>query len=1608
MIMKRFSFLLLLLFTAFGLFAQNYAGRWAKVEEAHRKDLPKTVLQELKAIKRTALQEKNVGQLIRATAMEATMQHAISPDSAQRVLEEMQQRLRQTKNPVERALWQNVLGQWLAEHRAYEDTAQQRRARQLIEASLADMSLLSRTSATRYAPLFESGAESRAVFQDDLLSAFMLSTERLSQKQRRMLLEQAVRTYEEQKRSRAALHMALELSDRLPRNEQRPYLEQLRSRYLSLKDNAETYARLIDLYTSTDSAFVLAKDGLTRYGRKAAAELYNYVQRREAPSFKLTWQHSQIKGERVPFYPATTYHALLRYNNLRKIELRLHRLTSIDAQDNRLYGYYKNVISDRTELEGLLRTLPHQEVARVARVFSKGEAHKQLRDSLPLQFPSAGVYILEVLADGRREHLSLAFATTAFPIDAVLRSASVAERRRHWVDLRTGAPLVAPEDAIYWPQALPEEEVNFGPLVHEEPEHKVVCRLFTDRAIYRPGQQVEISGIVFAQKGEHTLAEKGWKGTILVKNVGEDDLSTLDTLQVESDEMGAFATRYAIPKHLRVRMLMLSTAEKGQRTFVYVEEYKRPTFEVKIDPLSENAELSEELVLRGQVVAHNGVPLPEVQVRTLVDGTPKWGVRSGLNIEQRDTLRTDAEGRFVLKVNTTKVAKYGKAYQLEISAEALADNGELQHTSYNHLFYASKTPWNDGVETKEFLHITPNKLQTEATLRVSSPCHLLITLVGDKGGVLEERVVEVEDSLSLQYAWEERMGDGAQLLAAFVKEGRLYKASAQLRRPEPDKRLLLSWRTFRSTLTPGQLEEWTLRVTRPDGSPVEANVMARLYDGALDAFVRREWEFPLTFPRLMPQGWWNIYAAHLPNLFYSKDVMSIASPRWQWTRWNASMLDYSYDAPMPYRMQMVGGVSLSSDTRLAESEEHKVMLRGRSTLKTQKNDRPLPLLSTLSLRKNFQETAFFFPRLRTNTKGEVTLRFSLPEQLTAWNFSVLATDKDMNHGLLHERIVARKIFTAQTTLPRFVREGDQVTIPCRVHNTDSLSVQGRLRCTLMDAKNGKQVARFDDKFDLAAGRNQTFNFTYAVPDGQNELIVKFVAESKQYSDGEEHRLPVLSRFVTLTHAQPFTVKAGEDYAQKVQIAREQLLEQLETGVHPHIVVDTCKDARGEVKKVLPELLKVQGQSSTDWANTLYALELLKLLKAEMPLSAEEWEEKRRTAEEKLQELQMKNGEWGWYRGMYGSTWITSDIVQTLARLRYLTGNIRYDYLIQSAMDYLGGEMASEVLRMKEPNREPYMRDWFFRYLYSCRLMGKPFSSSALYLLEQISKHRKMLTMYGKSGIATILAETQYKEEARLALQSLVEHTVYSPEMGRYFDTERAFEGWSSYRIPTQTFAMEALSTLKKEMDKVGELPVHQIVDEMRLWLLQSKRTQQWKSSRATTNAAFALLAHPDTANAGLAWGSVTAQYRLPATKVLNKGKELRIGRRLQLQQGDVWRDAKDEEVLQVGQRVRWVYDLDATRDFDHLVLHSTRPACFETLRPLSGMAWTGAIPHYRWVRDDKNEYFIEHLSKGKHTMTDEMIVTLQGRYDAGIATLEAVFAPEFRGNSNSLILNVER
>lgn len=1056
-------------------------------------------------------------------------------------------------------------------------------------------------------------------------------------------------------------------------------------------------------------------------------------------------------------------------------------------------------------------------------------------------------------------------------------------------------------------------------------------------------------------------------------------------------------------------------------------------------------------------------------------------------------------------------------------------------------------------------HVRRSARGDSALVMVGSP-ERDVTLFYDliaQGKVVESRRAVLSDSLlRFHLAYKPEYGDGAKAVAAFVKGGRTYVVTAEVQRPEPEKALRLRWSTFRSPLTPGAHEEWQLTVTRPDGTPADAVLMACLYDASLDALERNEWDYNLYFDRHLPRAAYRIGMANRVYLGGEGTYEWKKEPAWAFTSWDSSIFHAPFRRHAVFETVQLNAAapayagarkrSTTTGRVLEEAAEEvvvadmKLMAAGAADNVEAEETAEAGAAPAVEARSNFAETAFFHPALRTDGHGTVTLSFTLPESLTSWNFRALAHTTDMDWGRIDTTAVARKEFMVQAAMPRFVREGDRTEIPATVRNLSGKSVAGTLWCTIADARTGRTLKTLKEKFVLLPGGAQTLPFTLSAADGVAAYTVRVVATGAEFSDGEEHILPVLADRVAVTRTLPFSMTDGGTQTLRI----DTLWTDVRKAADRRLTVELSSNPTWYAVTALPPLADGDCHSATEWAARYYAValadymarevpalrtlaadgagqgedrdglsawanvlkrnpELKQVLMAETPWVAEAATEadrtaalrdlfdgqaiaaKRYTALDRLKALQLPDGAWAWYPGMPANRYVTLEVATLLARLQGMAADHTAEEALKRTLAYLEKEMHEDVVEMKEyekkNKRKADVSEWHLRYLYIRTLTDAKASGQAQadvdYLLQRLGNSMNGATMYAKSLAAVVLARHGMGQAARDFVKSVAEHTVAKEGMGRWFDTDRAAWSWNAYRIPTQTAAIEAFTECARmklcacpDGGHATGCPLDAAyIGQMRLWLLQSRRTQQWQTSRAATDAIYALLLNrsdapqplvggldsttplyytlnknnrivatnteqgmqsPQTAGysirsyesapvvdadaitlrkkeSGLAWGAVFAQYTLPTAAVRTASSGLSLTRRMEVLRGSEWVAIDAKTKLRSGDRVRQVMAVTADRDYDFVSLRSPRAACMEPVRPLSGYQWTGAAACYRVVRDASTDFFFEQLRKGTHTFTDEYFIDRSGKFQCGVADVQSIYAPEFAGTAPGMEMTVE-
>ena len=886
------------------------------------------------------------------------------------------------------------------------------------------------------------------------------------------------------------------------------------------------------------------------------------------------------------------------------------------------------------------------------------------------------------------------------------------------------------------------------------------------------------------------------------------------------------------------------------------------------------------------------------------------------------------DGTFTAKANTATSITWNTAVQLKSGKHtltAICGNDTIRR-DFTVFSYEDTVPC---VETPDWFYISGNEFPRDGShvyMQFGSSdadVHVLYTVIsGDK--LLKNGTLELDGEVTTRkLAYKEEYGDGLRINLIWVKDGEAYSHNVGIKRPLPDKRLIVKWGTFRDRLTPGQQEEWTLNITKPDGTPADAQLLATMYDYSLDQFARLSWSFPSYMSISLPYAHWSV-----PNYYQTVLHRSMGLKLA-----NVPSLDFGHIAIEPRFYGAVGEVLTareevsyaSTSTRTLTGAVKGVAIK--NTAPVIKRDAEVRKKTTIGasnvssndeiggemlklsedvvvsdaaedagvqLRENLNETAFFYPALQTDSTGNVTVKFTLPESVTTWRFMGLAHDKDMNNGMVYGKAVASKKVMVQPNMPRFVRVGDRANIAARIFNTSENAVKGTAIMQMVDPETEKVVLKLKQKFEVAADSTGNISFSYNPDNSHTLLICRIFAEGKDFSDGEQHYLPILPDAELVTNTVPFTqhgpgVKTidlkqlfpdgGSDEKLTVEYtnnpawltiqalpyinnAREDNAISLAVAYYANSISAYLMKQSPRIRSVFEQWKRETGQESLK-SNLEKNQELKDIVLDETPWVADaerESDQKQMLANyfdsstlannlsttlEKLSKLQSKeDGSWCWWPGMrYGSVTLTAAVTETLVRLDKMTGKqADTQDMINRAMKFLGNKLVEEYEELKERKDKDatpiVFVDNSVHYLYICALNGRQLSAkekeAANYVLESLKENNAVLNLYYKALMAVVLAKHGETQLAGEYIKSLDEYTVATEEMGRYYDSPRSGYSWFDYRIPTQVAAIEA-------MKLVDEQGYAESIEEMRRWLLMQKRVQAWDTPFNNVNAVYAFL-----------------------------------------------------------------------------------------------------------------------------------------------------------------------
>ncbi len=781
----------------------------------------------------------------------------------------------------------------------------------------------------------------------------------------------------------------------------------------------------------------------------------------------------------------------------------------------------------------------------------------------------------------------------------------------------------------------------------------------------------------------------------------------------------------------------------------------------------------------------------------------------------------------------------------------------------------------------------------------------------------------------------------------------------------------------------------------------------------------------------------------------------------------------------------------------------------------------------IPLRSNFSETAFFFPQLHTDKDGNIIFTFKAPDALTRWNILAFAHSKDLQHGLLRTATLTQKDLMIVPNTPRFIREGDQMVYSAKVTNLTANNMNAVASLHLIDAITEKSIdAAFqnndpDQQVQINKGESASVNWSITIPEGfTNPVKIITTVKTAEQSDGEQNVVPVLLNSMMVTETLPLPVRANSSKTFTLQNLLH--AEQSNTLRHYQISLEYTGNPAWYAVQALPYLTEYPYECAEQTFNRYYANVLATHLANASPRIKEifsTWQEKDTAALlsnlEKNQELksallqetpwvmeaknerqqkkniatlfnlnrmsrelertvralelmQTPNGGFTWFKGMPDDRFITQYIITGIGRLLHIGvteagSERRIVELVKKAIPYLDARIKEDYdllikNRIKLENKNIdytqiqylYMRS-FFRDIPLTPGSAKAFE----YYKKQCAQYWLNTNRFAQGMTALALQRYNDENTAQAILKSLREKAIRSEEMGMYWKEVQNSYWWYEAPVETQSILIEAFSEIGAD---------RQEIDELKIWLLKNKQTQNWKTTKATADAVYALMLQgsdwlaiqPEatihlgattilskeqsqeagteyikvnipaaeivpamgniqvsvkSSGTGTTWGAVYWQYFENLDKIASAETPLSIKKQLFIERasdrGPVLTSINEKTPLQVGDKVKVRIELRVDRDMEYVHMKDMRAACFEPINVLSQYQYQGGLGYYEATKDAATNFFFNWLAKGTYVFEYPMFVNNKGEYSNGVCTIQCMYAPDFSSHSEGIRIQVK-
>ncbi len=1059
------------------------------------------------------------------------------------------------------------------------------------------------------------------------------------------------------------------------------------------------------------------------------------------------------------------------------------------------------------------------------------------------------------------------------------------------------------------------------------------------------------------------------------------------------------------------------------------------------------------------------------------------------------------------------------------------------------------------ISDQQLFEITTNKtdykIGDEAIIKLSSASEdITITLDIEKNHkIIETQLIKLsKNSKTIKIPVKKEDLGGFSVSYSFVNYNGYQNGSVIIPVPYEPTELSIETTTFRDKLSPGQEETWSFTIKGPKGDKATAEVLASMYDASLDQFKDHQWYFnPIPRPSYYTQSRrqatqsFGIHVFKLNN--HSSAGRYYDHQGYDQLNWfdlyfgqqffggvNRMMKSAEMAAPMMQRSMakdqgVMGEASELEDDEISDGSAEQNERKEDKSIDTQKETS----LEGVKIRKNLQETAFFFPKLSTDADGNVSFNFTAPEALTRWKLQLLAHTKELHSGTKTLETVTQKELMVLPNPPRFLRQGDKIILSSKIANLATKDLSGIVELQLFDAlTNSKIDTKLQNKsarqnFQIKAKGNTNVSWELQIPDDVQTVQYKIVAKAGEFSDGEQNVLPVLSNRMLVTETLPMWIRSDQTKTFTLDKLKNN---NSNTIKHHKLTLEMTSNPAWYAVQALPYLMEYPYECSEQTFSRYYAnalashiansnpriqevfnqwkstdallsnleknQELKSLIIQETPWlrdAQSETEQKKRiallfdlnkmnnelqSALNKLRQMQYGSGGFPWFKGGRENRYITQHITTGFGHLKKL-GVTQFDNntssMLQNAVRFLDKEFVREYEELKRyckrnkidlnKNHLSYTQ---IHYLYMRSFFAdikrpKNTNEAWNYYLGQSKKYWLDQSLYAQGLLALISHRNDDSTTATKIIRSLDEKSVTNEELGMYWKSNTASWFWYQAPIETQSLMIEVFSEVENEPKRT------EIVDNLKIWLLKNKQTNRWKTTKATSDAVYALLLQgsdwlsvtdmveivlgdqkidpstmedvkveagtgyfktswngnevkPDMATAkitkkgkGIAWGALYWQYFEDLDKITSAETPLKLKKKLFVKKntdtGEEITEVTDKTNLQLGDLIRVRIELRSDRAMEFVHMKDMRASGLEPINVLSQYKWQDGLGYYESTKDASTNFFFDYLPKGVYVFEYDLRVNNKGDFSNGITTIQSMYAPEFSSHSEGVRVHIK-